>query len=159
MFGPDGDQTRPNPPLLNFAYREYSHDKAPVISGDGEQVRDFIWVKDVVRMLELCMIKQPNDVFNVCSGKTVSVNQMTQWVSEALGKEHLGIDHQPAGALWDTYPEMFQGSYPLDKDLVAKETTRYSKGSYEKAERILGWRPHTDMESLVKKVTLEIQNV
>ena len=157
VFGPDGDQTRPNPPLLNFAYREYSHDKAPVISGDGEQVRDFIWVKDVVRMLELCMIKQPNDVFNVCSGKTVSVNQMTQWVAEALGKEHLGIDHQPAGDLWDTYSEMFQGSYPLDKDLVAKETTRYSKGSYEKAERILGWRPHTDMESLVKKVTLEIE--
>ena len=54
---------------------------------------------------------------------------------------------------------MFQGSYPLDKSLVAKETTRYSKGSYEKAERILGWRPHTDMESLVKKVTLEIENV
>ena len=157
VFGPDGDQTRPNPPLLNFAYREYSHDKAPVISGDGEQVRDFIWVKDVVRMLELCMIKQPNDVFNVCSGKTVSVNQMTQWVAEALGKEHLGIDHQPAGALWDTYPEMFEGGYPLDKDLVAKETTRYSKGSFEKAEKILGWRPHTDMESLVKKVTLEIE--
>ena len=118
VFGPDGDQTRPNPPLLNFAYREYSHDKAPVISGDGEQVRDFIWVKDVVRMLELCMIKQPNDVFNVCSGKTVSVNQMTQWVAEALGKEHLGIDHQPAGALWDTYPEMFEGEYPLDLSLI-----------------------------------------
>ena len=157
VFGPDGDQTRPNPPLLNFAYREYSHDKAPMISGDGEQVRDFIWVKDVVRMLELCMIKQPNDVFNVCSGKTVSVNQMTQWVAEALGKDHLGIDHQPAGALWDTYPEMFEGGYPLSKDLVAKETTRYSKGSFEKAERILGWRPHTDMESLVKKVALEIE--
>ena len=83
VFGPDGDQTRPNPPLLNFAYRELSHDRAPVLSGDGEQVRDFIWVKDVVRMLELCMRKQPNDVFNVCSGVTVSVNQMSQSVAEA----------------------------------------------------------------------------
>ena len=99
VFGPDGDQTRPNPPLLNFAYRELSHDRAPVLSGDGEQVRDFIWVKDVVRMLELCMIKQPNDVFNVCSGKTVSVNQMSQWVAEALGKEHIGLDHKPASEL------------------------------------------------------------
>jgi len=157
VFGPDGDQTRPNPPLLNFAYRELSHDRAPVLSGDGEQVRDFIWVKDVVRMLELCMQKQPNDVFNVCSGVTVSVNQMSQWVAEALGKEHIGLDHKPASELWSTYPEMFEGTYPLDKGLVAKETTRYSKGSFEKAERILGWRPHTDMESLVKKVTLEIE--
>ena len=157
VFGPDGDQTRPNPPLLNFAYRELSHDRQPILSGDGEQVRDFIWVKDVVRMLELCMQKQPNDVFNVCSGVTVSVNQMSQWVAEALGKEHIGLGHKPASELWSTYPEMFEGAYPLDKGLVAKETTRYSKGSFEKAERILGWRPHTDMESLVKRVTLEIE--
>ena len=157
VFGPDGDQTRPNPPLLNFAYRELSHDRQPILSGDGEQVRDFIWVKDVVRMLELCMQKQPNDVFNVCSGVTVSVNQMSQWVAEALGKEHIGLGHKPASELWSTYPEMFEGAYPLDKGLVAKETTRYSKGSFEKAERILGWRPHTDMESLVKKVTLQIE--
>ena len=34
---------------------------------------------------------------------------------------------------------------------------RKYKNLFEKAERILGWRPHTDMESLVKKVTLEIE--
>ena len=157
VCGPDGDQTRPNPPLLNLVWRELSSDRSPMISGDGEQVRDFIWVRDVVRMLELCMIKQPNDVFNVCSGKIVSVNQISQWVAEALGKEHIGTNHKPANELWSEYPEIFQGSYPLNKSLVAKETTRYSKGSFEKAERILGWRPHTDMESLVKKVTLEIE--
>ena len=158
VFGPDGDQSRPNPPLLNFAYRELSQDKAPVISGDGEQVRDFIWVEDVVSMLELCMRKQPNDVFNVCSGVTVSINDMTRWVAEALGKEHIGVDHKPADQLWDAYPEMFEGAYPLNKALVGKETTRYSKGSYAKAEKLLGWRPHTNIESLVKKVTLEIKN-
>ena len=108
------------------------------MSGDGEQVRDFIWVKDVVRMLELCMIKQPNDVFNVCSGKTVSVNQMSQWVAEALGKEHIGLDHKPASELWSTYPEMFEGSYPLNKDLVAKEPQDTQRVHLKKAERILG---------------------
>ena len=157
VFGPDGDQTRPNPPLLNLVWRELSSDRAPMISGDGEQVRDFIWVRDVVRMLELCMQKQPNDVFNVCSGVTVSVNQISRWVAEALGKEHIGTNHKPANELWSEYSEIFEGAYPLDKSRVAKETTRYSKGSFEKAERILGWRPHTDMESLVKKVTLEIE--
>ena len=159
VFGPDGDQTRPNPPLLNFVYRELNKGKAPVLSGDGEQVRDFIWVEDIVSMLELCMLKQPNDVFNVCTGVAVSVNQMSKWVAEAMGKEDLGLDHKPAQDLWSTYPEMFEGDYPLSKDLVAKETTRYSKGSYRKAERILGWKPNTDIESLVKKVTSQIDNV
>ena len=103
------------------------------------------------------MEKQPNDVFNVCTGVTVSVNQLSKWVAEALGKEELGLDHKPAQELWSRYPEMFEGDYPLSKELVAKETTRYSKGSFEKAERILGWKPHTDIESLVKKVALQLK--
>ena len=37
VFGPDGDQTRPNPPLLNFVVRELKKGVAPVLSGDGEQ--------------------------------------------------------------------------------------------------------------------------
>lgn len=157
VFGPDGDQTRPNPPLLNFVARELNKDQAPILSGDGEQVRDFIWVNDIVSMLELCLEKQPNDVFNVSSGVAVSVNQLSTWVAEALGKEHLGLDHKPAQELWDRYPEMFAGRYPLNKDIVAKETTRYSKGSYQKAKELLGWEPNTDIESLVKEVALQLK--
>ena len=157
VFGPDGDQTRPNPPLLNFVYRELTKGKAPILSGDGEQVRDFICIDDVVSMLDLCLEKQPNDVFNVCTGKAVSVNQISRWVAEALGKEDIGLDHKPAGELWDRYPDLFQGNYGLDKNIVAKETTRYSKGSYQKAKDLLGWEPNTDIESEVKRVTLQIK--
>jgi len=157
VFGPDGDQTRPNPPLLNFVYRELTKGKAPVLSGDGEQVRDFICIDDVVSMLDLCLEKQPNDVFNVCTGKAVSVNQISNWVAEALGKEDIGLDHKPAGELWDRYPDLFQGEYGLDKNIVAKETTRYSKGSYQKAKDLLGWAPNTDIESEVKRVALQIK--
>jgi|TARA_Y100000052_G_C2953061_1_gene88546 UDP-glucose 4-epimerase len=156
VFGPDGDQTRPHPPLLNFVYRELSKGKTPVLSGDGEQVRDFICIDDVVSMLDLCLEKQPNDVFNVCTGKVVSVNQIARWVAEALGKEDLGLDYKPAGELWDIYPDLFQGNYGLDKNIVAKETTKYSKGSCQKAKDVLGWEPNLDIESLVKKVTKEI---
>lgn len=157
VFGPDGDQTRPNPPLLNFVVRELQKGIAPVLSGDGEQVRDFIWVNDVVSMLELCLEKQPNDIFNVCTGVTVSVNQLSTWVAEALELKHLGLDHKPAQDLWDRYPKMFSGKYSLNKEIVAKETTRYSRGSYQKAKKVLGWEPNTDIESLVKKVALQLK--
>ena len=157
VFGPDGDQTRPNPPLLNFVVRELKKGVAPELSGDGEQVRDFIWVNDVVSMLELCLEKQPNDVFNVCTGVAVSVNQIATWVAEALGMEHLGLCHKPAQELWSRYPKMFDGEYPLNKVIVAKETTRYSKGSYQKAKEVLGWEPNTDIETLIKQVTLQLK--
>lgn len=157
VFGPDGDHTRPHPPLLNFCVREYKKGIAPELSGDGEQVRDFIWVNDVVSMLELCLEKKPNDVFNVCTGNVISVNQMATWISEALGCEHLGINYKPSEDLWSRYPKMFEGNYPLNKEVVAKETVRYSRGSYQKAKRVLGWEPNTNIEELVKKVALEIK--
>lgn len=156
VFGPDGDHTRLNPPLINFLVREFKNGVAPELSGDGEQVRDFIHVDDVVSMIELCLDKKPNDVFNVCTGQTISVNQMGNWVAEALGCEEIGLAYKPAQELWSRYPDLFEGDYPLNKDIVGKETVRKSRGSYEKAKSILGWQPNTNIEELVKKVALEI---
>jgi UDP-glucose 4-epimerase len=156
VFGPDGDHTRPNPPLLNFLVREFKNGVSPELSGDGEQVRDFIHVEDVVSMLEVCLDKQPNDVFNVCTGQVVSVNQVGNWVAEALGCEEIGLSYKPAQELWSRYPEMFEGKYPLNKEIVAKETTRWSKGSYQKAKEVLGWEPNTNLEELIKKVAKEV---
>lgn len=157
VFGPDGDHTRLNPPLINFLVREFKKGVPPELSGDGEQVRDFIHVDDVVSMIELCLDKKPNDVFNVCTGQVVSVNQMGKWVAEALGCESIGLAHKPAQELWSRYPEMFAGVYPLKKEVVAKETMRPSKGSYQKAKEVLGWEPNLNIEELVKKVALEIE--
>jgi UDP-glucose 4-epimerase len=157
VFGPDGDSTRPNPPLLNFLVREFKKGVQPELSGDGEQVRDFIHVEDVVSMIELCLDKRPDDVFNVCTGKVLSVNQVGQWVAEALGCEEIGLAHKPAKELWSRYPEMFEGNYPLSKEVVAKETTRWSKGSYQKAKEVLGWEPNTNLEELIKKVAKEVK--
>ena len=52
VFCPDGDQTRPNPPLINFVYRELNKGKATVLSGEGEQVREYICIDEVVAMLD-----------------------------------------------------------------------------------------------------------
>jgi UDP-glucose 4-epimerase len=157
VFGPDGDRTRPHPPLINYVYRELSEGRVPVLSGNGEQVRDFICIDDIVSMIELCLDKKPNDVFNVCTGVIVSVNDMAKWVSQAMGLEHVGLQYKDAQNLWDRYPDLFSGEYPLDKDIVAKETVKYSRGSYQKAKELLGWEPRTDIENLVKEVTLRIK--
>lgn len=156
VFGPDGDHTRIHPPLINFLVREFKKGISPELSGDGTQTRDFIWVNDVVSMLNICLDKQPNDTFNVCTGKVISVNQMGQWVAEALDCLHIGLSYKPAQELWSRYPQLFDGSYPLNKEVVSTETNRPSRGSYQKAKDLLGWEPNLDIENLVKKVTKEI---
>jgi nucleoside-diphosphate-sugar epimerase len=106
-------------------------------------------------LIDICLEKKPDDTFNVCTGSLVSVNQIVKYVSEIFNSSITPI-YREASKLWDTYPDLFSGNYPLDKQIVAKETNKYSKGSYQKAKELLGWEPNTDLEFLIKKVATEI---
>jgi nucleoside-diphosphate-sugar epimerase len=156
VFGPRQDVHRKNPPLLNYLVREIKKGNRPILHSNGEQVRDYIHVDDVVRLIDICLEKQPDDIFNVCTGTLLSVNQIVRYVTEVMGSSITPI-YQEASKLWDTYPDLFSGSYPLNKEIVAKEVNKYSKGSYQKAKNVLGWIPNTDMEKLIKNVTLEMK--
>ena len=155
VFGPRQDIHRKNPPLLNYLVREIVQGKQPVLHSTGEQARDYIHVDDVVKLIDLCLEKKPDDTFNVCTGSLLSVNQIVKYVCETFDSSIKPI-YMEASKLWDTYPNLFSGDYPLNKEIVAKETNKYSKGSYQKAKKLLGWEPNTDLESLIKKVATEI---
>lgn len=156
VFGPRQDIHRKNPPLLNYLVREIKEGGSPMLHSDGEQKRDYIHVDDVVKLIDICLDKSPNDTFNVCTGTLISVNQIVKYVLEVFNS-NITPQYRDASKLWDTYPELFKGSYSLNKDIVAKETNKYSRGSYQKAKEILGWQPNTNLEELFKKVVSEIK--
>ena len=156
VFGPIQDIHRKNPPLLNYLVREIKQGRQPVLHSTGEQTRDYIHVDDVVKLIDICLEKKPNDTFNVCTGSLLSVNQIVKYVCETFNSSITPI-YREASKLWDTYPDLFSGDYPLDKEIVAKETNKYSKGSYQKAKEILGWEPNTDLETLIKKSAMEMK--
>lgn len=156
VFGPDGDYRRVHPPLLNYLVREFCAGVSPLLSSDGNQTRDFIWVGDVISMIETCLEQNANDTFNVCTGLNYSVNQIANWVAEALNCEHIPLTYRPAQELWSSYPELFTGKYPLNKNVIKHESIRPSVGSFEKAKEMLGWQPHLNTEDLIKQVALEM---
>jgi len=61
--------------------------KAPRIHGDGEQTRDFTYVDDVVEATLLAGIspKADGQVYNVGTGREVSVNQLAHLIVEITG--------------------------------------------------------------------------
>ncbi|MGN1363485.1 MAG: NAD-dependent epimerase/dehydratase family protein [Methanobrevibacter sp.] len=61
--------------------------KQPVIYGDGEQTRDFIYVKDIVRANILACESGYNGVVNIASGKGLSVNELYSIIKEVLGSD------------------------------------------------------------------------
>lgn len=55
---------------------------------DGEQLRDFIYVKDVIKVIQFFMEEpQANGIFNVGTGQACSFNQLATYLLKALGKE------------------------------------------------------------------------
>ncbi len=55
---------------------------------DGEQLRDFIYVKDVIKAIQFFMQDhKANGIFNIGTGQASSFNQLGTYLLKALGKE------------------------------------------------------------------------
>ena len=63
-----------------------------MIHGDGEQTRDFVYVKDVVEanMLALRRNDAVGETFNIGIGKRITVNKVAQLLKRMTGKGNLG---------------------------------------------------------------------
>jgi UDP-glucose 4-epimerase len=93
FFNVYGPRQRPDSPYSGvvsiFAAR--IADGLPVaIHGDGQQVRDFVYVADVVRFLRAGMARlhrrREAEVLNVCTGRATSVLALSQAVAGVVGR-------------------------------------------------------------------------
>ena len=68
----------PMPPRSHASWRRLASGKRPTVFGDGEQSRDFVYVEDVVKanFLAASVPGIAGRVFNVASGRSVTVNQV-----------------------------------------------------------------------------------
>ncbi|MBT3514203.1 MAG: NAD-dependent epimerase/dehydratase family protein [Nitrospina sp.] len=53
---------------------------SPIINGDGEQTRDYIFIRDVVQANLLALALKKSDIFNVGTGEETSVNELTRLI-------------------------------------------------------------------------------
>jgi UDP-glucose 4-epimerase len=61
--------------------------KAPVIFGSGEQTRDFVFVKDAVNAAILAAESEAAGVYNIATGKAVTVNELTRLILDNVCKD------------------------------------------------------------------------
>ncbi|PJE16631.1 NAD-dependent epimerase/dehydratase family protein [Legionella sp.] len=72
------------------------HDQPCVFFGSGKQLRDFIFVKDVVQFFINAMLTSTDTarMYNVCTGRSTDIKTIAVLLSQILGKE-LKVDHKP----------------------------------------------------------------
>jgi nucleoside-diphosphate-sugar epimerase len=106
-------------------------DQPPVIFGDGEQTRDFVYVSDVVEATLLALNRDgvAGNLFNIGTGEVVTINKLCDVFLEITGKEHLK---------------------PIFMDAKPGEV-RHSQADITKATKLLGYRHKVPLKSGVRE--------
>lgn len=95
VFGPrqdPGSQYAAAVPI--FVHRAVKNDTLTIF-GDGEQTRDFIYVKDIVAAnVHLAMNPELNGVYNVAYGSKITINDLARKIISLTGSES-SIEYAP----------------------------------------------------------------
>jgi dTDP-L-rhamnose 4-epimerase len=91
VYGPHQALSNPYTGVLAIFASRLLNDKSPVIFEDGEQRRDFVSVYDVADACSLALERPEvkEEVINVGSGSSISVNQIARRLAGILGREQL----------------------------------------------------------------------
>lgn len=147
VFGPHQDFRRKSPPFTSYIVREIVNGRAPILHSDGKQSRDYIFLSDLLTLVTLGMEspKAKGETFNVASGKAYSVREMYKIVADEMNSDIKPVYHS-SEKFWDAYPQMFEGTRPIKKEILVKEVNKHVLGSTAKAEKLLGWKPKVSMK-------------
>jgi UDP-glucose 4-epimerase len=91
----------------------------PIINGEGNQTRDYVYVEDVAKVNLLAIESEFTGEMNISTAVETSVNELFNILKEISGRQNLHELHGPA------------------KEGEQKRSVL----SYNKAELILGWKP------------------
>ena len=103
VYGPRQDPSSDYAAVIPKFVNRVMAGKAPIIYGDGEQTRDFTFVRDVVQANVLAMESDATGVFNVAAGQRISVNDLAGMVMEVIGNRVNCVHEEPrAGDVRDS---------------------------------------------------------
>ena len=86
-YGPRQNAEGPLAGIIPATAKRLKNGGKPVIHGDGEQTRDFIYVKDTVRGLIMAYENENSrgQIMNLGSGKDISINHLLQEICDYMG--------------------------------------------------------------------------
>ena len=126
VFGERAPRKGQYAPVTGIFLRQKASGEPLTIVGDGEQRRDYIYVKDVANANVMAAISNPDDdaygqVYNVGSGKNYSVNEIASFISD----DTINIPPRIGEA-------------------------RNSLANIDKIQKTFAWKPKVDVEQWIK---------
>jgi len=106
--------------VITKFFEKINQGESPVVHGDGLQIRDFIFVKDVARAnLAAMMSNVDHGFFNIGTGNTISIKDLANLMIKILEKDVEAIfDKIPAGDV-----RLSQADISLAKRMIDWQST------------------------------------
>ena len=128
VFGPRQDPNGEYAAVIPKFTEKICAGESPTVFGDGEQTRDFVYVKDVARANILAMDSDVCGLFNIGTGVQTSLNNLAKMIMDAAGVS-VEMKYEPA----------------RDGDV------RYSVADISKAQTELGYTPEWGLADGIKE--------
>lgn len=87
VFGPRQDPNSQYAAVIPKFIYAIQNNEPPIIYGDGEQSRDFSYIKHVVDANILACESDKTGIFNIACGKRITINNLVDMINEILGKD------------------------------------------------------------------------
>jgi nucleoside-diphosphate-sugar epimerase len=117
VFGPRQDPNSHYAAAIPRFVEALIEGRPPVVFGDGEQSRDFVYIDDVVRANLLAMSARHlyGDVVNVAGGRSLSINELLAILKNVLGSKILPDHEEPRiGDVRHSLGDIQRGKHLLD---------------------------------------------
>ncbi len=97
VYGPRQDPSSPYSGVISIFMKMAVGNQSPVIYGDGNQSRDFIYVADVVaaNLLAATSASAKGEIVNIGTGSSIGINQLWDMICSFSGLT-IKPQHQPA---------------------------------------------------------------
>ena len=94
IYGPRQDtESQYTAVIPKFIKRVYRR-KPPIIFGNGEQTRDFIFVKDAAQANILAAESDASGIFNIGTGESITINQLASLAIKLTGNNDIKPIHR-----------------------------------------------------------------
>ncbi len=133
IFNAYGPRQKYNPyaGVITIFINNALNNKPLIIYGDGNQTRDFIYVKDVAKAIELAIESQTQGIFNIATGKPTTINQLASTIRELVNpKIEILHDKPRPGDIYHSYADVSKA----EKELGFKAKIELREGLIETIE-------------------------
>jgi len=138
VYGPRQDPTSQYSGVITRFIGKMLKKESPIIYGDGNQTRDFIYVDDVANANLMAAEKEgiSGQSFNIGSGLPITINQLEGLVSDITGHDIDPVyEEKREGEIYDSYADVsralknicFKPLVPIEKGL--RKTTEWQKST------------------------------